>query len=137
MAITLKQYWMNRDVAYASELTQELRDNAAETVRRANLLLARYHADTDSTAPDNVNSGWRPKSVNDATKKASKTSAHLSCQAVDLSDDGEAIDKWIASPQGRQALIDSDLYAEAAHATPRWAHVQTRKTNSGNRIFNP
>jgi len=34
MAITLKQYWKNRDVEYASELTPELRANATETVRR-------------------------------------------------------------------------------------------------------
>ncbi len=137
MAITLKQYWKNRDVEYASELTPELRARATETVRRANQLLAIYHAATGNTAPDNVNSGWRPPSVNAATKNAAKNSPHLTCEAVDLSDDVEAIDQWLATAEGRQALIDCDLYAEVASATPRWAHVQTRKTASGNRIFKP
>jgi len=137
MAITLKQYWKNRDVEYASELTPELRTNAAETVKRANQLLAIYHAATGNTAPDNVNSGWRPPSVNNATKNAAKNSPHLSCEAVDLSDDVEAIDQWLATEAGRQALIDCNLYAEEASKTPRWAHLQTRKTASGNRIFKP
>ena len=137
MAITLKQYWKARDVDFASELTQQINANAVETVRRANLFLALYHQDTGSAVPDNVNSGWRPLSVNAATKNASKNSPHLSAMAVDLSDDDEAIDRWIASAAGRQALIDCDLYAEVASATPRWSHLQTRKTASGRRIFKP
>jgi len=137
MSITLKQYWKNRDVEFAAELTPQIRANAAETVRRANLLLATYHDATGSTAPDNVNSGWRPPSVNAATKGAAPNSPHLTGEAVDLSDDIEAIDRWLASDVGRQALIDCDLYAEVAAATPRWAHLQTRKTASGSRIFKP
>ncbi len=137
MAITLKQYWKGRDTEFASELTDEIKKNAAETVRRANQFLELYHAATGSTAPDNVNSGWRPPSVNAATKNAAKNSPHLTGEAVDLSDDVEDIDKWIASDAGRQALVDCDLYAEWSGATPRWAHLQTRKTASGNRIFKP
>jgi uncharacterized protein YcbK (DUF882 family) len=137
MAITLKQYWKNRDVEYAAELTPEFRANATEVVRRANQLLALYHAATGSTAPDNVNSGWRPPSVNAATKNAAKNSPHLTCEAVDVSDDIEAIDQWLATEAGRQALLSCDLYAEVATATPRWAHLQTRRTASGNRIFKP
>lgn len=137
MAITLKQYWKNRDVEYANELTPTIIANAKETVRRANLFLKRYHDATGATAPDGVNSGWRPPSVNAATKNAAKNSPHLTAQAVDLSDDLEAIDRWIASPEGLQALIDCDLYAEAPKATPRWAHLQTRAIASGKRVFNP
>jgi Peptidase M15 len=137
MAITMKQYWMGRDTQYASELDDTIRANAAETVRRANQFLETYHAATGSTAPDNVNSGWRPPSVNAATKNAAKNSPHLTGEAVDLSDDIEAIDRWITSDAGRQALVECDLYAEFAAATPRWAHLQTRKTASGNRIFKP
>lgn len=137
MTITLKQYWKNRDVEHAAELTPQIRANAIETVRRANLLLAIYHAATGSTEPDNVNSGWRPPSVNAATKNASKNSAHLTAQAVDLSDDVEAIDQWISTDAGRKALEDCDLYAEIATATPRWCHLQTRRTASGRRIFRP
>lgn len=137
MAITLKQYWKNRDVEYANELTPTIMANAKETVRRANLFLKRYHDATGATAPDGVNSGWRPPSVNAATKNAAKNSPHLTAQAVDLSDDVEAIDRWIASPEGLQALVDCDLYAEAPKATPRWAHLQTRAIASGKRVFNP
>jgi uncharacterized protein YcbK (DUF882 family) len=137
MTITLKQYWKNRDVEYAAELTPQISANAVETVRRANLLLMTYHTATGSTEPDNVNSGWRPPSVNAATKGAAKNSPHLTAQAVDLSDDVEAMDHWLATDAGRKALEDCDLYAEVASATPRWAHLQTRKTASGRRIFRP
>jgi uncharacterized protein YcbK (DUF882 family) len=137
MAITLKQYWKNRDVEYVEELTPLIRANAIETVRRVNLLIVVYHSAIGSTEPDNVNSGWRPPSVNAATKGAAKNSPHLTAEAVDLSDDAEAIDKWLVTDAGRKALVDCDLYAEVASATPRWAHLQTRKTASGNRIFKP
>ncbi len=137
MTITLKQYWKNRNFEYAAELTPQISASAAEIVRRANKLLVTYHAATGTTEPDNVNSGWRPPSVNAATKGASKNSPHLTAQAVDLSDDSEAIDRWISTDEGRQALEDCDLYAEMATATPRWCHLQTRKTVSGRRIFRP
>lgn len=137
MPITLKQFWKNRDVEHAAELTAEIRANATETVRRVNLLLAIYHVATNSAAPDIVNSGWRPASVNAATKGAAKRSPHLTAEAVDLSDDVEAIDVWLATALGRKALMDCDLYAEVASATPRWAHLQTRRTASGNRVFKP
>lgn len=106
-----------------------------ETVRRANLFLVLYHQDTSSATPDNVNSGWPPPSVTAATKYASKNSPHLSATAVNLSDDDEAIDRWVASAAGRQALIECDLYADVASATRRWAHLQTRPTKLGHRIF--
>ncbi len=51
MTITLKQYWKNRDVEYAAELTPLIRTNAVETVRRANLLLTIYHAATGTKSP--------------------------------------------------------------------------------------
>ena len=137
MTITLKQYWKNRDVEHVTQLTRQIRANAIETVRRANLLLVIYHEATGSNEPDNVNSGWRPPSVNSTTKGAAKNSPHLTAQAVDLSDDVEAIDHWLATSAGRKALLDCDLYAEIASATPRWSHLQTRKTASGRRIFKP
>lgn len=137
MSITLKQYWENRDVEFATELSPLVRANATETVRRANKFLLLYHTATGSDASDTVNSGWRPPSVNAATAHAAKNSPHLTAEAVDLSDDGEVIDRWLSSEAGCQALISCDMYAEAASATPRWAHLQTRKTASGNRIFQP
>ena len=137
MTITLKQYWKNRNVEHVTQLTPLIQTNAIETVRRANLLLTIYHAATGTREPDNVNSGWRPPSVNAATKGAAKKSPHLTAEAVDLSDDVEAIDQWLATEKGRQALVACDLYAELASATPRWSHLQTRKTASGRRIFKP
>lgn len=137
MTITLKQYWKNRDVEHAAELTPQIKNNAIETVRRANLLLGIYHSATGAAQPDSVNSGWRPPSINAATKGAAKNSPHLTAEAVDLSDDVEAIDRWLATDAGRNALKVCDLYAEVASATPRWCHLQTRRTASGRRIFKP
>ena len=40
--ITIEEFWLGRNVAYKAELTPEIEVNAAETVRRANLLLETY-----------------------------------------------------------------------------------------------
>lgn len=133
--ITLAQYWMGRNTMYASDLTDQIVANAKETVRRVNLFLNTYHAGL--AQKDTVTSGWRPASVNRTTPNASTTSAHLTAEAVDLADDDGSLDSWIKLPDGRHALVACGLYAEAALYTPRWAHLQTRKTASGSRIFNP
>lgn len=122
--ITQETFWMGRDVEYAAELTDEIRTNAAETVRRANLLIAMYEEATGDKV-EHVNSGWRPKSVNDATRGASKTSKHLTGEAVDLRDLGDVLDKWIDTPFGGSALNSCNLWREHNQDTPGWCHLQT------------
>lgn len=135
--ITLAKFWMGRDVAYAAELTDAIRRNAEETVRRVNKLLAIYAAATGDERPRGVTSGWRPAAVNSRTQGAAKRSNHMLGLAVDVADASGALDAWINTAAGLAALGECGLWAEAAHATPTWCHLQTVPPRSGRRIFNP
>ena len=135
--ITLEQYWMGRDKAYAKDLTDDIRKNAALTVERANHLLMLFFTANPKAAPRAVNSGWRPAAVNAGIKNAATKSKHMTGQAVDLSDDDGKLDEWCMTPAGQKALADIGLWLEHPSATARWCHVQTVPPRSGNRVFHP
>ena len=127
--ITLRDYWMGRDVKYGGELTDEKRMNAAETISKANALLERFGEDR------RVVSGWRPASVNATTPGAALKSKHMTCEAVDLSDPDGDLDEWcLAHPE---VLQDIGLWQEHPSATKNWCHVQIVPPKSGNRCFYP
>src|SRR5690242_17400126 len=126
--ITLDQYWMGRDKKYAAELTDEMRLDAQKTVDLANALLQEFGHDRG------VNSGWRPPSVN-AAVGGSKRSNHMTCKAIDLSDDDGELDAWCMA--NLDVLARLGLWLEHPDSTPRWCHVQTVPPKSGNRIFKP
>lgn len=135
--ILLEQYWMGRDRAYASELTDEIRQNAAETVRRTNLLIDRYQQATGDKRPRGVNSGWRPSAVNAATPKAAKKSKHMLGLALDIADASKTMKAWLMTAEGQRALIECELWMEHPDATPTWVHVQTVPPGSGKRVYMP
>lgn len=119
--ITLEQYWMGRDATHGAELTDELRANAAETVRLANVLCERYEQLTGMLAPTYINSGWRPKSINAATPGAATGSKHLTCRAVDLDDNGP-FDRWCM--EHPEILAEVGLWQEHPGWTNGWCHLQ-------------
>lgn len=128
--LTLDQYWMGRDKQYPQELTAAIRADAAETVRRANLLLAeagRTHA--------TVNSGWRPPAVNAGVPGAAKKSNHMLGRAIDIGDDDGSLDAWCMAHL--PVLERIGLWLEYPDSTPRWCHVQIVPPRSGNRVFRP
>lgn len=130
MSITLAQYWMGRDGQYRSQLTPEIRANAAETIKRVNALLAiagRKHI--------GVNSGWRPAAVNAAIKGAAPRSHHLMGRAIDLSDADDSFDEWCMA--NLPALESVGLWMEHPKATRRWCHLQTVPPRSRARVFMP
>ena len=129
--ISLHVYWMGRDVTHTEELTDEIQRNAQATVDRVNELLARAGRPDINT----VNSGWRPKAVNDATSNAAASSRHLTAEAVDLPDLDRALADWVVD--NRIVLEELDLYMEHPGWTPSWLHVQTVAPRSGRRIFIP
>lgn len=136
--ITLAMFYKGRDSAYSADLTAEIKMNAIETLRRANLLLDRFLiANPRCTRDRGCNSGWRPAAVNSATKGASKMSKHMLGKAIDIGDDDEALDNWLLTLDGQQALVECELWMESPTATPRWCHVQTVPPKSGRRIFFP
>jgi hypothetical protein len=135
--ITEKQFWQGRDTQYASQLTETIRANAKETIRRANKLLEMFYAVYPKAVPRDSNSGWRPAAINAATKGASGTSWHMFGKACDINDDDEQLDNWLMTPEGQAALVACELWHEHASKTPRWAHVQTVAPKSQRRTFYP
>ena len=122
---------MGRDKTYPKELTDEILANAQVTVDKANELLKRAgHSDVD-----HVDSGWRPKAVNDHTANASGSSKHLTAQAVDLPDPDRTLADFVVD--NKHMLEELDLYIEHPGWTPTWLHVQTVPPKSGRRIYIP
>ena len=135
--ITIADYWMGRDKLYPKALNPQILAAAPITVARANLLLDAFHAVFPTAAPRHVNSGWRPPEINATTPRASRTSLHMSGQAIDISDDDGSLDRWCTSPAGLAALERIGLWLESPESTAGWCHVQTIPPRSGNRVFRP
>jgi len=139
--ITMEQYWMGRDEKYPLALDTQTRRNAAVTVDLANrmLVIAKTYGYTRHENPNGygeVSSGWRPPAVNAATPGASRTSKHMTGQAIDIYDPDNWLDRWCLSPlHGTLGLLG--LWLEHPDSTPGWCHIQTVPPASGNRVFRP
>lgn len=134
--ITLPQYWMGRDQQFASVLTEEIRQNAIETVARSNRLLSLggfEHLDT-------ISSGWRPEGINAGVANAAKGSRHIYGQAIDIRDLDRMFARWCCD--NTDALADVGLWMEHPDWTysrfgNHWVHLQVVPPRSGRRIFIP
>ena len=129
--ITRDAYFKGRDTEYADELNENIERNAALTVERVNELLARAgRSDIDS-----VNSGWRPKAVNDATANAAHTSRHLSAEAADLPDADRTLATWCVD--NLDILREVGLWMEDPRWTPTWVHLQIVPPKSNKVVYVP
>jgi hypothetical protein len=138
--ISMADYWMGRDVQYPMHLSTDIRANAMRTVALANDLLeiaAQHDVYPTSSVFGVVASGWRPGPVNAATPNAARTSKHMTGQAIDVDDDGGALDGWLMTAEGQAALIRIGLWHEHPAHTKGWAHLQTVPPGSGRRTFYP
>lgn len=115
---------MGRDREFP--LTGQMYVNVAMLRNRINPLLAAYGKLVKLT------SGYRPGRYN-LEAKGSKTSPHLTCEAVDLYDPDGELAAWLTI----ERLEEFDLYMEDPAHTKGWVHLQVRKTKSGKRIFKP
>ena len=129
--ITLQAYWKGRNILNAEELTDEIRANAEVTVSKANELLARAGRSDINT----VNSGWRPKTVNDATANSGLHSRHITAEAVDLPDADRTLREWAVD--NLDVLRELGLYMEDPRWTPTWLHIQTQPPKSEKTVFIP
>jgi len=125
---------MGRDKQFP--LTPQQQANAKETVRRVNLLLARFGETRKIT------SGYRPPAINAATAGAAKRSKHLDCLAADIEDANGKLDAWCM--KNLKVLEEIGLWLEHPSATKNparfgegWCHVQIVPPKSGNRVFYP
>lgn len=133
--ITLTDYWAGRDRQYPEELTDDIKENAAQIVARANLLITAYREDTGDSDPHVVTSGWRPPQVNKGIANAAPRSKHMTGQAIDLSDPEGQLDEWCM--EHPEILEQLGLYQEHPSATKGWLHVQCVPPKSGRRVFYP
>lgn len=134
--IDLKAFYCGRDDAYLAELTDEIRFNAEDTVARTNRLLERAGFQHIRS----VNSGWRPRAVNDATPNAVSQSQHLVGRAIDLPDPDRALAAWCVAHL--EVLAEVGLWMEDPRWTydasgDHWVHLQIVPPKSGRRVFIP
>jgi len=129
--ITLQAYWMGRDTQYAEELTDEIRANAQATVDKANELLARAGRSDIHT----VNSGWRPKTVNESTANSGSQSRHITAEAVDLPDRDRTLATWCAD--NLDIARELGIYYEDFRWTPTWVHMQIVPPKSNKVVYIP
>lgn len=117
----------------SKELTAQVKLNAVELLKRVNSLL-----EFMGYMEPKVSSGFRPSSVNSKIGNASKKSAHMSGEAIDLLDDK---DQTLCLSIKKPLLVKFDLYKEDSGSTigvnTNWVHLQSRETSSGKRIFKP
>lgn len=130
--ITIEQYFMGRDKLYPEELTDNLKSNAEVTVNKTNQLMTIYCQETGNQCPG-VRSGWRPKEINAKTPGASKSSHHMTCEAIDLGDSTNALKDWCLT--NLIALEQIGLWMEDPECCPSWCHLQTVSPKSGHRVF--
>lgn len=135
--ITLSAYFMGRREAYPEEFKPLYEENAKILLPRVNEVLTQFYTVFPKAAERGVNSGWRPPHVNAMTRGASPTSLHMTGEAIDLSDDDEALDNYVTSPNGLALCEHVGLWIESPNYTKRWCHLQSRPPKSRNRIFIP
>jgi hypothetical protein len=127
--ITEQEYYMGRDVRFKQELSDAHKRSAKDLVEKVNKLLNMFGGDRA------VTSGWRPGSINAATKGAAPNSKHVLCQAVDLADLDKGLMNWCMNNQDK--LQQLGLWVEDGRYTPTWVHLQTVAPASGKRFFIP
>ena len=127
--ISRDDYFAGRDKQYPDDWTQEIEDQAAVTVKRANQLLTAFGEERG------VNSGWRPPEVNATTPGAAPFSRHMTGQAIDIHDPEGDLDQWCLDHP--DVLTSIGLWQEQPASTKGWTHVQVIPPKSGNRVFWP
>ncbi len=125
--ITPQEVLMGRDAQFP--LTPELKTNLDKLLIALNKV--RFHYGK----PMQVSSGYRPAAINKTVKGAAPKSSHMTCEACDFRDPDGALAKWCLA--NLSILEDAGLYLENPEFTKGWVHLQTRKTRSGKRVFNP
>lgn len=140
MCLSTEQYFAQHLSGHESELTDEIRNNAADLVAKQNKLIdALIQDDVQLKVNPATNtlytSGWRPASVNAATPGAAVFSNHMTGNAGDLYDPHGEIDEWCMNHQN--FLAEIGLWLEHPASTKGWSHTQRVAPRSGNRVFYP
>lgn len=125
--ITAAEVLMGREKV--APLTSELKENLEMLLEALNKFRSAYGSSMI------VSSGYRPPSINEATKGAAKHSNHMICLACDFKDVDGNLDKWCMS--NLDVLEKCGLWLEDPKSTVGWCHLQCVPPRSGNRVFKP
>lgn len=121
-----------KDRLNSDELTVEVKDNAIKLLNKINSLLEEL-----GIKDVKVSSGFRPSSVNAATKGAAKKSLHMTGEACDIEDAGNKLSHLILTRP--ELLAKHGLWLEDPTATPTWCHLDcsTKRKDRKLRVFKP
>ena len=137
--LTIQQYWNGREVNYAKDFTPQVARAGIETVSRINKLLQMCFDET-GLVRNELSSGWRPKTVNDATSNAAKASNHITGDAGDVKDPDRALAQWCVLNPDKLATcglwMEDPRWTFSANGN-HWLHLQTLPPKSGKRIYIP
>lgn len=129
MSISKSELLMGRDKEYPAEYTKQISSNLDVLCEKMNVIRSAYGS------PMTVSSGWRPPTLNAATKNAAKTSKHLFGLACDIEDLDNVLWNWCIS--NLDILQSLGLYLEDRRWTPSWVHFQCGPPSSLKRIYIP
>lgn len=115
---------------YHEELTHECKENALELLIVVNAFLLELGCNTVT-----VTSGFRPNSINASTVGAGSKSKHLTAEAVDIADPYGKLMELIL--ENLHIAQKHGVYFEDFRHTSTWVHIQSKRPNSGKRIFLP
>lgn len=131
--ITKAEYLKGRDVQYPLDYTDEISDNIDQFLIIFNRVQLAY------AVVMNVNSGWRPPSVNASVPGAARFSKHMIGKAIDINDPDDRVMKW--SLANLDLLSSLELFLEdfrwCSTSVGRWVHFGWGSPKSGHRIFVP
>lgn len=119
-----KEMLKDREIEYP--LTPKLEENLVKLLLALNIIRETWGK------PMIVTSAYRPGRYNTAAGGA-KNSAHLTCEAVDISDVNGDLKEFLV--KNVELLEKAGLWMEHPDRTPSWCHLQTRRVR--NRIFMP
>ena len=126
--ISKKEILKDRELEYP--LTPELESNLEKLLIAVNKLRTLYGK------PTVVTSGYRPGHYNTDAGGGSR-SAHLSCEAIDISDKDRSLTNFCTD----DILEQCGLFIEDPAVAKTWLHAQTRKPKSSipgrTRVFKP
>jgi hypothetical protein len=149
--ISIDTYWKDpatgedRRVRFARDFSAEIDRNAHDLVPRIVRFLEMYRAATGDRATEFTwASGWRPPSINAATKNAAAVSKHMLGNAGDVREpESRPLTTWAMTLAGEQARIACDLYMEHPSCTrgetgrTPWCHLQRVPPRSKRRVYYP
>lgn len=126
------------EILKGKECPDELEQNLQELLERVNKARAAYGKAMTVTSgyrskEDQIRV-YREKGITDLSKIPMK-SKHLYCQALDIYDPKQELQKWVK--ENLELMEEIGLWMEDFSATKNWVHFQIVPPASGNRFFKP